>query len=76
MLSVLLCVFNNHLVLSQYRSPDILTLPIQAQKYGLKLKVVLKQSYTYIMYIESIRAVSLRAMSWNMEGTDKWKGLT
>ena len=45
--------------------------PLQPEKYGLKLKVVLKWKD---IYIENIRIV-LPIAGLKMEGTVKWRGL-
>ena len=56
---------------SEYSGPCILRPPLQPDKFGLKLEVVLKWRD---IYIENIRKVSLIA-SLKMEETVKWRGL-
>ncbi len=54
-----------------YSGPCILRPPLQPERYGLKLKVVLKWRD---IYIENIRMVSLTA-GLKIEGIVKWRGL-
>ncbi len=66
------------LLQDRYSSPCILRPPIQPEKHGLKLKVVLKWKDIYIeniTCITCIRAGVTDNLNLKMEGIVKWKGL-